>query len=316
MCWRRRHDATARRRDPDDDTGADSGAVLAVVELRRSPATSRRSMPLQRALMARHGNPRVRRGPGRRSSVAGRRHHPGAGSTPRPRLVEGRSMHPARWLGGAEGPARHAGSGRRCCGFAGRRGSQVTERAGARGVPRETTPARTTRRPGLARRWPELAGSRRPLRIPAPACQHVRLAAYEDWMRGPLVCPSHVHGGLDCDRAAAAEAPSKARASPPGSDRSGAAQAVGARTNRRPRRSRRRRSRPEPPADVVSGTAAPRTEHRGHELRRAARRRDHAAATPRAQIRHTPPPMHGRCSRPSAASCFFRLRQHRARGRR
>lgn len=26
-------------------------------------------------------------------------------------------------------------------------------------------------------------------RIPAPACQHVRLAAYESWMRGPLVYP-------------------------------------------------------------------------------------------------------------------------------
>ena len=34
-------------------------------------------------------------------------------------------------------------------------------------------------------------------RIPAPACQQVRLAAYEDWMRGPLVYPD-TFWDLDC----------------------------------------------------------------------------------------------------------------------
>ncbi len=47
-------------------------------------------------------------------------------------------------------------------------------------------------------------------RIPAPACQHVRLAAYESWMRGPLVDPDtfweHDCVGLRGERLTAARA--------------------------------------------------------------------------------------------------------------
>ena len=156
-------------------TEADSDAVLAVVGA--AFADEPEVVPLQRALMARHDNHGY-------VAVLDDRVVGHVGLTrcwidAEPRLVEALVLSPLSVA--PEVQRRGVGSALL------RHAVAAADGSGAPAVFLEGDPAYYSRQGW--RPVAELGITPASPRIPAPACQHVRLAAYEDWMRGPLVYP-------------------------------------------------------------------------------------------------------------------------------
>lgn len=156
-------------------TETDSDAVLAVVGA--AFADEPEVVPLQRALMARpdnHGYVAVLDG-----RVVGHVGLTRCWIDAEPRLVEALVLSPLSVA--PEVQRRGVGSALL------RHAVAAADGSGAPAVFLEGDPAYYSRQGW--RPVAELGITPASPRIPGPACQHVRLAAYEDWMRGPLVYP-------------------------------------------------------------------------------------------------------------------------------